>query len=45
MLGVGEKIPLDATVWLGPNDEVTFAEMIEDGPLLLLFYLFDWTGT
>ena len=45
MLGVGDWIPLKATVWLGPNEPVTFAEILEPGPVLLLFYLFDWTST
>jgi hypothetical protein len=45
MLQVGDKVPLEAKVWLGPNDEVSFADIVEDGPVLLLFYLFDWTGT
>ncbi len=45
MLRVGDTIPLDAQVWLGPNDPVSFGDVVEDGPVLLLFYLFDWTGT
>jgi hypothetical protein len=45
MLGVGDGIPLDATVWLGPNERVTLREVVESGPMLLLFYLFDWTAT
>jgi hypothetical protein len=45
MLAAGDQAPLDATVWLGPNDRLTLREMVEEGPLLLLFYLFDWTST
>jgi hypothetical protein len=45
MLEIGAKIPLDASVWVGPNDQHTFAEILEGGPILLLFYLFDWTST
>ena len=45
MLQAGDTIPFDASVWLGPNDHVTFREIVEDGPVLLLFYLFDWTST
>ncbi len=45
MLKVGDTIPLDTSVWLGPNDRVTMREIVEDGPVLLLFYLFDWTST
>ena len=45
MLEVGDRIPLDAAVWLGPNERVTLREVVEDHPVLLLFYLFDWSST
>ena len=45
MLQVGDTAPLEARVWLGTGDPVTFAEILEGGPILLLFYLFDWTST
>ena len=45
MLQPGGRIPLDARVWLGPNEQVSFADIVADAPVLLLFYLFDWTGT
>jgi hypothetical protein len=45
MLDVGERAPLEATVWLGPHQRMTFAEILSGGPILLLFYLFDWTST
>jgi hypothetical protein len=45
VLEAGDAIPLDARVWLGPNQPVTFREIVEDGPVLLLFYLFDWSAT
>ena len=45
MLQVGDPAPLEATVWLGPNEPLTIRDIVEDGPALLLFYLFDWTGT
>ena len=45
MLQPGDRVPLEATVWLGPREPMTFAEILEAGPILLLFYLFDWTGT
>jgi hypothetical protein len=45
MLAVGDRIPLEASVWLGPNERVTFGEIVEGGPILLLFHLFDWTST
>lgn len=45
MLKPGDRIPLETAVWLGPKDRVTLAEIIEAGPVLLLFYLFDWSAT
>jgi hypothetical protein len=45
VLEVGDRIPLDTNVWLAPNERVTFREIVEDGAVLLLFYLFDWTST
>jgi hypothetical protein len=45
MLKPGETAPLGATVWLGPNQPLTLLEIVEERPLLLLFYLFDWTST
>ncbi len=45
MLAVGDLVPLEARVWLAPNEQHTFGEIVADGPVLLLFYLFDWTGT
>ena len=45
MLQVDDTIPLDARVWVGPNEQHSFGEIVEDGPVLLLFYLFDWTST
>jgi hypothetical protein len=45
MLQVGDTAPLDATVWLGPNQPVTVREVVEERPVLLFFYLFDWTST
>lgn len=44
MLAVGDRIP-DARVWLGPRDEVTLHGLVAEGPVLFLFYLFDWSGT
>jgi hypothetical protein len=37
--------PLDATVWLESRDPVTLRELLADGPILLVFYLFDWSST
>jgi len=44
MLKPGDHIP-EATVFLGPNEPVTMAELLEDGPKLLVFYVFDWSST
>jgi peroxiredoxin len=44
MLAVGEQIP-DAAVWRGPQERVSLRELAADKPLLLLFYLFDWSST
>ena len=45
MLRQGERIPTDAVVWIRPREAVTLGELLEDGPVLLLFYLFDWSST
>ena len=44
MLSVGDTVP-DATVWLGPREAMTIREIAAEGPILLLFYLFDWSST
>ena len=44
MLGVGDRIP-DATVWLAPREPVRLRDLAEEGPVLLLFYLFDFSST
>jgi peroxiredoxin len=44
MLSVGEAIP-DVTVWTGPREPVPLRELAAERPLLLLFYLFDWSST
>ncbi len=44
MLGPGDRIP-DAQVWLAPRETVSLRELVAEGPVLLLFYLFDWSGT
>ena len=44
MLGVGDRIP-DAAVWLAPRERVPLSELAADGPVLFLFYLFDWSST
>ena len=44
MIDVGSHIP-DARVWTTPQESATIAELVRDGPILLLFYLFDWSST
>jgi peroxiredoxin len=44
VLQAGDQVP-DATVHLGPNEPMTIRELVEDGPKLLVFYLFDWSST
>jgi hypothetical protein len=44
MLTVGDRIP-EALVWTTPRESATIEQLIEDGPILLLFYLFDWSST
>ena len=44
MLQAGDRIP-DAQVWLAPRESLSLNELVEEGPVLLLFYLFDWSGT
>jgi len=35
----------DATVFLESRDSTTLRDLLDDGPILLLFYLFDWSST
>jgi peroxiredoxin len=44
MLDVGDSVPA-ATVWTTPQATATIAELAADGPILLFFYLFDWSAT
>ncbi|HET6945994.1 MAG TPA: hypothetical protein VFI01_11630 [Gaiellaceae bacterium] len=44
MIEVGERIPA-ARVWTTPQESATLEELVHDGPILLLFYLFDWSST
>jgi hypothetical protein len=45
VLAVGDRGPLEARVWTTPRESATLAELLEGGPILLLFYLFDWSST
>jgi peroxiredoxin len=44
MLQPGDRVP-EVTVWTTPNEHATIAEIAAEGPMLLLFYLFDWSST
>ena len=44
MLQVGDTIP-DAAVQAAPGEEARLRKLAADGPVLLLFYLFDWSST
>jgi peroxiredoxin len=44
MLAVGDRVP-NATVWLSSREQARLPEIAEDGPILLFFYLFDWSAT
>ena len=44
VLAVGDRIP-DARVWLAPREEISLRHVAAEKPLLLLFYLFDWSST
>ena len=46
MLEVGEHAPLEARVWTTPRERASDRQIDRtSGPLLLLFYLFDWSST
>jgi hypothetical protein len=44
VLGVGDHVP-SAHVFTAPHDSTTLEELVADRPVLLLFYLFDWSST
>ena len=44
MLKAGDKVGA-ASVWTAPNIRGTIDELLSDGPILFLFYLFDWSAT
>jgi hypothetical protein len=45
VVAVGERAPLDARVWTTPRESATVEELLHGGPILFLFYLFDWSST
>jgi peroxiredoxin len=44
MLAAGDRVP-DASVWTAPNQRQQLSELLADGRILLVFYLFDWSST
>ena len=44
MLAVGDRVP-DVTVFRNPGDAVSLPELAAEGPVLLVFYFFDWSST
>lgn len=44
MLEAGAQIP-DVTVHGEDGGPIELRRLVVDGPVLLAFYLFDWTGT
>jgi peroxiredoxin len=44
MIEVGDRVP-EARVHLAPGEETSIAQLAADGPVLLVFYLFDWSST
>jgi peroxiredoxin len=44
VLKAGDTLP-DVRVQRAPGEDITFAELVADGPVLLVFYLFDWSST
>jgi len=44
VLKQGDRVP-SACVQRAPGDETTLPELAAGGPLLLFFYLFDWSST
>jgi hypothetical protein len=43
-LAVGDSVP-QARVWTTPHESALLSEIVRDAPILLLFYLFDWSST
>ena len=40
----GDRLP-ETTVWLAPREPMAIGELAADVPILLFFYLFDWSST
>jgi peroxiredoxin len=44
VLEPGARVP-DATLYRNPGDAVSLHQLAAQGPLILVFYLFDWSST
>lgn len=44
MIDVGAEVP-EAPVWRSTSESVDVRTLAGEGPVLLLFYLFDWSST
>ena len=44
MSSSGEAVP-DAVVFAAPGEPVKLRSLADEGAVLYLFYLFDWSGT
>jgi hypothetical protein len=44
MLGVGDRVS-EAAVWTAPHERSSVHDLLRDGRILFLFYLFDWSST
>jgi hypothetical protein len=45
VLTVGDRVPGEAGVWTTPRERATLDDLLGGGPILLVFYLFDWSST
>jgi peroxiredoxin len=44
VIDVGASVPA-ARVATSPNETTTLDDLVGSGPILLVFYLFDWSST
>jgi peroxiredoxin len=44
VIEVGQTAP-DVGLYRAPGEATTMSELWADGPILLVFYLFDWSST
>jgi hypothetical protein len=44
VLEAGSAVP-EARVWMAPQESSPLTELLAGGAALVLFYLFDWSGT